>query len=120
MSLENLYSYHSFMETFKILKFYTPKSMHELLNFLPKNEKLSLMVPLVKLNVTQQNFVFKASKIWNDHKDSVFNKSLPSETGIIIPGSNKNSDLASAIGCIKKKLKDRLLSIQKLGDPTVW
>ena len=94
--------------------------MHELLNFLPRNEKLSLMVPLVRLDVTQQNFVFKASKIWNDHKDNVFNKSIPSETGIVIPGSNMNSDLASAIGYIKQKLKDRLLSIQKLGDPTVW
>ena len=66
MSLENLYRYHTFMETLKIFKFYTPSSIHQLFQFLPKNNKLLLKLPLVKLETTKQNFVFIATKIWND------------------------------------------------------
>ena len=120
LTIQNLYIYYTFMETFKVLKFFTPSSIRDLIKFLPRNEKLSLMVPKVKLDVTQQNFVFKATKIWNDCKDKIFNRCIPSDTGIIIPGNSKNSDLSSSLGYIKTKLKDFLLSSQKSGNQVTW
>ena len=88
--------------------------------FLPRSDKQSLMLPKVKLEVTKQNFLFKATKTWNDHKDKIFNKSDPSNTGIIIPGNSENSDLSASLGFVKAKLKNLLLSSQKLGDPDEW
>ena len=49
----NLNYYYTFMEIFKILK--------QLLNLCPRNQKLLLMTPKVKLEVSKQNFVFKAN-----------------------------------------------------------
>ena len=42
------------------------------------------MTPKVQLDVSKQNFVFKASEIWNDMAEHVFAKCLPEESGIII------------------------------------
>ena len=120
MSLGNLYVYHTFMQIFKILKTSTPISARELITFLPKNEKFTLMLPLVKLNVSQQNFTFKASKIWNDHKDEILNRCPPNQHGLVIPGSIENSDLSSSTGFVKHKLRKLLLSNQKGGDPIAW
>ena len=66
LNVHNLYKYHTFMETFKILKFSTPISISNLISFLPKTDKLRLAVPRVKLNTTKQNFFFKSTQIWND------------------------------------------------------
>ena len=68
------------------------------------------MTPKVQLDVSKQNFVFKASEIWNDMTRHVFTKCLPEESGIIIPGSSQNSDLGASIGFVKNKLKLYLLS----------
>ena len=108
------------METLKLFKFYSPSSMHKLFEFLPRNKSLLLKVPLVKLETTKQNFVFKATKIWNEFKDKVFDNCTPENSGIIIPGSASNSDLACSIGAMKFRLKDHLLSTQKLGNATLW
>ena len=120
MSLENLYRYHTFMEVLKILKFGIPHSMHELYKFCPKNEKLRLIVPLQKLDVSQQNFLFSSTKIWNDFTAFAFEKCCANESGLIIPGSAVNSDLSASTGVIKNKLKMHLLSQQKEGNPISW
>lgn len=120
LSIKSLHIYHTFMETLKILKFHTPISMHNLFTFLPKNNKLLLATPLMKLETSQQNFTYQAAKIWNDHKDKIFNKSTPLETGLIIPGNDENSDLACSIGFVKSRLKICLLAEQSTGDPSIW
>ncbi len=120
MNLENLYKYHTFMETFKVLKYMTPSPIKELFRFCPMNDKLRLMVPLVRLDVCQHNFAFKSSKIWNEHVTHIFTNCEAGENGIIIPGLAKNSDLAASIGFVKMNLKKHLLSLQKQGEPTNW
>jgi hypothetical protein len=40
LSLKNLHIYHTFMESFKILKHNTPISIRGLSSFLPKTEKM--------------------------------------------------------------------------------
>jgi hypothetical protein len=87
--------------------------------FLPKNNKLLLKLPLVKLKSTKQNFVFMATKIWNDLRDKIFDKCSPTKSGIMILGSAINSELDCSIA-IKSKLKHNLLCAQKLGDQTMW
>ena len=48
----------------------------------------------LKVEVNKQNFVFKATKIWN--KLIEINKSVTSD-GLIIPGSARISDLNASI-----------------------
>ena len=120
LNLENLYLYHTFMETFKIMKFSTPISMRNLIKLLPRSEKLKVEVPLARLDVSQQNFAFKCSQIWNNLLPEVLEKCKPSENGVIIPGSASNSDLAASSSFVKRKLRNILLSHQKFGDVELW
>ena len=110
MNLENLYHYHTFMELFKILKHQTPMSVYECFRFCPKNNKLLLMIPKVRLVVFQQNFVYKSSEIWNSLIKHVFSICNVEESGIIIPGSTANSDLSASVAFIKNKLRAKLQS----------
>ena len=89
MNLENLYHYHTFMELFKILKHQTPMSVYERFRFCPKNNKLLLMIPKVRLVVSQQNFVYRSSEIWNSLIKHVFSICNVEESGIIIPGAHQ-------------------------------
>ena len=120
MSLSNLYQYHTFMETLKILKFGTPQSMCELYKFCPKSEKLRLQVPLQKLDVSHQNFLYMSTKIWNDLTGHVFEKCCLNKNGYVVPGSAPNSDLSASTGVLKKKLKTHLLSRQQEGNTNIW
>ena len=120
MNLENLHMYHTFMELFKILKFDVPQSIKDLFKFCPRNDKLRLIVPLMRLDVSQQNFLYTSTKIWNDLIPYVFEICDANEDGIIIPGSSKNSDLSASSGIIKSNLKKYLLSLQNRDDPNTW
>ena len=120
LNLQNLYFYHTFMETFKVVKFTTPISIRNLVEFLPRTEKLKFSVPLVRLDITQQNFVFKSAQIWNELSVEVFEKCNASDSGLVIPGSAENSDLAASTGIVKGKLRELLLSRQKTGDEFEW
>ena len=122
LTLENLYTYHTFMKIFKIIKYHSPISIYNLLETGPRSEKLSLILPRVNLEVSRHNFVFKSALIWNkiisivlNFKECVFWKDC-----IVIPGSANNSDMSASICIVKNKLKAHLLNIQKLGDENNW
>ena len=120
LSIKNLYNYHMFMEVFKIVKLSTPISIRNLVKFLPRSEKLILEVPLVRLDVTKQNFAFKSTQVWNDLSVKILEKCDALDNGLIIPGSAENSDLAASTSFVKGRLRNLLLSQQKLGDPLLW
>ena len=120
LSIKNLYNYHMFMEVFKIVKLSTPISIRNLVKFLPRSEKLILEVPLVRLDVTKQNFAFKSTLVWNDLSVKILEKCDALDNGLIIPGSAENSDLAASTSFVKSRLRNLLLSQQKLGDPLLW
>ena len=103
-----------------ILKFDVPQSIKDLFKFCPRNDKLRLIVPLMRLDVSQQNFLYTSTKIWNDLIPYVFEICDANEDGIIIPGSSKNSDLSASSGIIKSNLKKYLLSLQNRDDPNTW
>ena len=88
-----------------------------------KQNRLLLSVPVVKLDCTQQNFVFKSIEIWNDVWTKIFEKCHISNSGLIIPGSSRNSDMSvmsASLGAVKHNLKSYLLSNQKLDVKINW
>ena len=117
LNLHNLYTYQLFMETFKVLKFGSPVSIRNLLEFLPKNDKMRLKVPLAKLNKAKHNFVSKSTEVWNEISPKVFEKCIPTESGLLIPGSAKNSDLAASTGM---KIEGSLAFPASFGNPLTW
>ena len=55
------------------------------------------MIPKVRLDVSQQNFVYRSSEIWNSLIKHVFSICNVEESCIIIPGSTANSDLSASV-----------------------
>ena len=71
------------------------------------------MIPKVRLVVSQQNFVYRSSEIWNSlikHVFRVFSICNVEESGIIIPGSTVNSDLSASVAFIKKQTEGKTSS----------
>jgi hypothetical protein len=120
LSLDNLHKYHTFMEVFKILKFHIPVSLFDLFILSSRGDKPTILLPNVNLDISKKNFVFKGSVIWNKLFSKIFNKCMAQPSGLVIPGSDLNSDLAGSIGVIKSRLKSLLLDDQKAGDEVEW
>ena len=47
-------------------------------------------------------------------------KNTPENSGVLIQGSTKNSDLCTPIPFVKNKLRNMLLDFQRGGDPNLW
>ena len=112
----NLLSLHTFIDTFKLLKYRIPMSLCVLLKNSPRNTNMLLLVPLIRLDLAKNNFILQASCIWNGLIQKLMNRSSTNSLGIIIPGSSSNSDLSTSISLIKNKIKNVLLFTQKI-DP---
>ena len=70
-----------------------------------RNQKLLLMTPKVKLEVSKQNFVFKATKVWNKLIGHALERNESANSGVIIPRSARNSDLSASIAFVKGKIQ---------------
>ena len=77
-------------------------------------------MPQVKLCVSQNNFLFKSSTLWNNLIGCILEKSLPNDKGIVVRGSSPNSDLCATIPFVKNKLKTLLFELQSSGDSLEW
>ena len=57
------------------------------------------MTPKVKLEVSNQNLLFKATKMWNKLIGHALERNEPANSGLIIPlrGSARNPDLSACI-----------------------
>ena len=97
MSLQNLYVYHTFMETFKILKFRSPISVHSMFN-ISKRKETTLITPF-----PSSSFVYRASSLWN---------AIAQKLNITDYGLNT--------GSVKNKLKISLLELQHKENPISW
>lgn len=121
LTVYNLYGIHTFMEIFKILKYHSPISIYELLLLGFRDcQKTTLLLPKINLQISMNNFIFKSATLWNRFYPNLFNRCLPLNNGIIIPGSSINSDMAASISVIKNRLKSYLLAKQKLGFNDTW
>ena len=93
------------MELFTTLRCGIPLSIKEYFRFYPENPRLLLMIPRVRLEVSKQNFVFRATEIWNKMVKRVFQRINNELSGLIIPGSTPNSDLSASVRYIKNQIK---------------
>ena len=83
----------------------------------------AIRIPKHNLELFKHNFVYNGSHLWNGIIKKVFEKCTPSENNIMIPGSNKFSDLSMPISIFKQKLKKILIETQKMsipGRPKEW
>ena len=114
LSLHHLYVQHTFIELFKIVKYRTPISIYELLSLSTRHTSSLMLLPKVNLSLSQSNFVFSASLIWNNLIGTLLNKCFPNPKGILVPGSSEFSDFSTPISYLKDKLKNILFGIQRL------
>ena len=115
-TLHHLYIYHTFIDTLKIIKFRTPVSIFSLFTSSPSENNFKLLIPKVRLDLAKNNYIFQASCIWNELIPVMLNKCLPNKDGLMVPGSEIDSDLTISIGVVKKKLRVVLLNAQEI-DP---
>ena len=108
------------MEVFKILKFHSPISLYDIFKLGPRGDKLTLLLPRVHLDISKRNFVFGSSMIWNKLFGKTFSRCTPQPSGLVIPGSDLNSDLAASLSVVKCRLKSILMASQNTGDETEW
>ena len=92
----------------------------QLFNLCPRNQKFLLLTPKVKLEESKQNFVYKATKVWNTLIGHALERNEPANSGLIIPGSARNSDLIPSIAFVKGKIKIYIQHSQKLGHIYLW
>ena len=123
LSLHHLHVLHTLMELFKILKERKPISLAELFQLSLRSSSQAIRIPKHNLELFKHNFVYNGSHLWNGIIKKVFEKCTPSENNIMIPGSNKFSDLSMPISIFKQKLKKILIETQKMsipGRPKEW
>ena len=100
LTIQNVFSYYSCIEVFKILKYRNPISMHKL--FTPSVRDSSNILILPKFS---HNFTYQSAKIWNTVNKTIFSSRNPVDI---------------KIGEFKKTLKTGLLKIQTLCYETEW
>ena len=120
LSLRNLYKYFTLLELLKMLKYESPIPITELFTLSNQDYKISLLLPKFNLDIGLQSFVFSASRLWNQYAKLMFEICSPNMSGIVIPGSVKNSDLSASASVIKSKMKKILLDEQKSGCEITW
>ena len=98
LALQNLYTYHTFMETFKILKLRTPISLYNLYNKSARKE-LTLIVSSCRTN----DFISRSTTLWNT-----------------IAPKLKLTDYSYKISLAKLNIKKVLHSVQNAGDALSW
>ena len=75
------------------------------------------------MSITKHNFVYNGSSMCNGLIGIVFDKCVPNENNIMVPGSSELSDLSAPISIIKNRLKKHLLNTQEImtpGRPKEW
>ena len=97
LAFKNLYTYHTFMETLKILKLRTPLSLHEMYTISTRKDT-TLIVPH-----PSDDFISRSTKIWNTLSPKL-----------------KLLDFSFKISLAKSKLKKALLKNQSGGDMITW
>ena len=125
LTIHSLYYKHTFVETFKVLKFREPRGLLDKMNLLSNNHNSHIILrPYITHNslmTNDYNFIIKCCKIWNTLAKDVFAKNKINERmGYIIPGEEANSDLSSSVSFIKDSLTKVLLGKQSAGSDNIW
>ena len=97
LTIQNLYSYHCFMEIFKILKFRTPISLHTLYKISRRSET-TLITPK-----PSTHFLYQSAFIWNKIRPKI-----------------DLTEYSISLGTVKNKLKNIIFHNQHQHDETEW
>ena len=97
LTFKNLYSYHTFMEVFKILKLECPTALHQ--QFTISNRKNTTLIS----QLPSQDFISRSTKLWN---------TIAPKLGLF--------DYSYKISLAKNLLKRALLKLQYASDNTNW
>ena len=108
------------MESFKTLKDLVTIPIFDLFNLSKRENSFQLILPKARLTVSEHNFVFKASQIWNRLIDQILEKNEPQPNVIIISGSSNNSDFRASISFVKSKLKKYQNAMQGTRHSDIW
>ena len=97
LSIHNLYTFHCFMETYKILKFRQPRSLFDKYNL--SERKPTLLIS----GFPSQNFIDRSTRLWN---------SIAPKLGF--------QDYSPKVSLIKLSLKKALQACQHKENPLEW
>ena len=98
LAFENLYTYHTFIETFKILKLRTPISLY---NLYTKSHRKEIM--LIVPSSSTSDFIKRSTTLWNT-----------------IAPKMKLIDYSYKISLAKSNVKRALNSVQNTGNTNSW
>ena len=99
-TVQNLYQYHTILNTFKIIKNHTPVALYSC--FTLSRRKTGLLITPNH----SHNFIYKATSLWN-----MFNTTVP---------FHESLDFTAGIGYVKGKIRSLIYKRQKLGDQHEW
>ena len=97
LALKNLYTYHTFMEVFKVLKLRCPISLYEYFKISPRKETTLIT------SFPSHDFISRGTTIWNT-----------------ISPKLKLLDYSHSISLAKSSLKKTLLELQHSGTEKTW
>ena len=123
LTLHHLFIQHTFMELFKLMKMHQPISLLECFQLSLRSSSQILRIPKYNLQISKHNFIHQGSTIWNGLIGNILDKCQPNSNNIMVPGSNKFSDLTIPISVVKHRLKDILYKTQQIvtpGRPNEW
>ena len=99
LNIENLYFYHTAIETFKILKYKSPTIAYESYKLSSRSNKgLFILTPQ-----PNRTFQYNSSVIWNKVRNFL-----------------KTDDSATSVASLKSNLRSKILLNQSLGDTESW
>ena len=128
MTVHNLYSYHTFLEIYKILKFRTPYCIFQDL-FHDNRERhmdLAIEVPMTRLHCQRVTFIYQGILLWNRYYKQLlipFTIPLHHEYRLLHNLTEFTSihyDYSTKVSAVKSKLSNIILQAQKQGDCNLW
>ena len=100
LTTQNLYHYHTLLETYKIIKTHTPVSLYSCFKKSARKETL-LITPQ-----PSENFIYNGSSMWNMFR--------------ACPEGSEIEDFHVGVSYVKIKIRELLLRRQKQGDQEEW
>ena len=100
-TVQNLYNYHTLLDTFKIIKNHTPISMYSCFTISHRKDSL-LITPS-----HSHNFMYNASSLWNMYRTCAAD-------------AVHAQNFSAGIGYTKNRIKALLLHRQRIGDQEEW
>jgi hypothetical protein len=97
LAFKNLYTYHTFMEVFKILKLECPSSLHQ--HFTLSTRKQTTLIS----QLPSEDFFSRSTKLWN---------TVAPKLGLF--------DYSYKISLARNQLKKALLKLQHASESTQW